>query len=115
MFFWETNFLLTHLFFRTLREPKRTKMKAVLRKTWGHILVWGVISVIFGIMAFTWPGLTLTTLVYLFAIAVIAEGITLLAGAWQVRGENKNWWVVLLTGVINIVVGIIVIANPGIT
>jgi uncharacterized membrane protein HdeD (DUF308 family) len=29
----------------------------------------------------------------LFAISVIAEGIAVLAGAWQARDENKNWWV----------------------
>ena len=90
-------------------------MKAILKKTWGHILVWGVLSILFGIISFAWPGLTLTTLVYLFAISVIAEGIAILAGAWQAKDENKNWWLMLLTGVINIVAGIICIANPGIT
>ena len=90
-------------------------MKAILKKIWGHILVWGVLSVLFGIISFAWPGLTLTTLVYLFAISVIAEGIAVLAGAWQARDENQNWWLMLLAGIINIVAGIICIANPGIT
>jgi uncharacterized membrane protein HdeD (DUF308 family) len=90
-------------------------MKAILRKIWGHILVWGILSVLFGIISFAWPGLTLTTLVYLFAIAVIAEGIAVLAGAWQAKNENQNWWIMLLTGIINIIAGIICIANPGIT
>jgi len=73
-------------------------MKAILKKIWGHILIWGVLSILFGIISIAWPGLTLTTLVYLFAIAVIAEGIAILAGAWQARHEDKNWWVMLLTG-----------------
>ena len=90
-------------------------MKAILKKTWRHILIWGVLSILFGIISFAWPGLTLRTLVYLFAIAVIAEGLAVLAGAWQTKDENKNWWVMLLTGIINIVAGIICIANPGIT
>jgi len=90
-------------------------MKAILKKIWGHILVWGVLSILFGIISFAWPGLTLTTLVYLFAIAVIAEGIAILAGAWQAKDEDRNWWVMLLTGIINSVAGIICIANPGIT
>ena len=64
-------------------------MKAILKKIWGHILIWGVLSILFGIISFAWPGLTLTTLVYLFAIAVIAEGIAILAGAWQARDEEK--------------------------
>ena len=90
-------------------------MKAILKKIWGHILIWGVLSILFGIISFAWPGLTLTTLVYLFAVAVIAEGIAILVGAWQARNEDKNWWIMLLTGIINIVAGIICIANPGIT
>src|SRR6476646_10391792 len=71
-------------------------MKAILKKTWRNILVWGVLSI-------------------LFAISVIAGGIAILAGAWQTKDEDKNWWVMLLTGIINIVAGIICIANPGIT
>lgn len=90
-------------------------MKAILRKIWGHILIWGILSILFGIISFAWPGLTLTTLVYLFAITVIAQGIAVLAGAWQAKDEDKNWWIMLLTGITNIVVGIICIANPGIT
>lgn len=90
-------------------------MKAILKKIWAHILVWGILSILFGIISFAWPGLTLTTLVVLFAIAVIAEGIAIVAGAWQAKGENQNWWVMLLTGIINIVAGIICLANPEIT
>jgi uncharacterized membrane protein HdeD (DUF308 family) len=90
-------------------------MKAILKKTWGHVMVWGVLSILFGIISFAWPGLTLTTLVYLFAIAVIAEGVAILAGAWQAKDENKNWWLMLLTGIVNIIAGIICFANPGIT
>ena len=90
-------------------------MKAIIKRIWTHILVWGILSILFGIISFAWPGLTLTTLVVLFAIAVIAEGIAIVAGAWQAKEENKNWWVMLLTGMINIVAGIICIANPEIT
>ncbi len=90
-------------------------MKAVLKKIWVHILIWGVLSMLFGIISFAWPGLTLTTLVYLFGIAVIAEGLAVLVGAWQAKGENRNWWIMLLTGIINIFAGIICIARPGIT
>jgi len=90
-------------------------MKAVLKKIWVHILIWGVLSMLFGIISFAWPGLTLTTLVYLFGIAVIAEGLAVLVGAWQAKGDNRNWWIMLLTGIINIIAGIICIARPGIT
>ena len=90
-------------------------MKAILKKIWMHILIWGVLSILFGIVSFAWPGLTLRILVYLFAISVIVEGVAILAGLLGAKGKSQNWWIMLLTGIVNIVAGIICLANPGIT
>jgi uncharacterized membrane protein HdeD (DUF308 family) len=90
-------------------------MKAVLKKIWKHILVWGIVSILFGILSFVWPGLTLSSLVYLFAFSVIGQGIAVISGAWQAKGEDKNWWVVLLLGIVNVIAGVLCLTNPGIT
>ena|SRR5215831_4925549 len=90
-------------------------MKSILKRIWMHILIWGVLSILFGVISFAWPGLTLRILVYLFAVSVIAEGIAILAGLLGARARNQNWWIMLLTGIINVVAGIICLVYPGIT
>lgn len=90
-------------------------MKSFLQKAWKHILIWGILSILFGVLTFAWPGITLTSLVWLFAISVIAQGISLAGGAWSFRKEDKNWWLLFLLGLVNIIVGIICIVYPGMT
>lgn len=93
-------------------------MKIFLQKTWKYILAWGILSVLFGVIAFAWPAITLTSLVWLFAFSVIAQGIALVMGSWSNRKEDKNWWILLLLvllGFVNVIVGLISIIYPGIT
>jgi uncharacterized membrane protein HdeD (DUF308 family) len=76
-------------------------------------LIEGVISVIAGIGAFVLPGLTALTLLYLIAFWAIATGIIEIIAAFQLRRviENELW--LGLGGVISIVVGVLLVANPG--
>jgi len=90
-------------------------MKVFLQKAWKHILVWGIFSVLFGVMAFLWPAITLTSLVWIFAITIISQGIALAVGTWNYRKDDKGWWILFLLGLVNILVGVICIVYPGIT
>ena len=79
-------------------------------RNWWVLLVRGVIAVLFGLMAFAWPRLTLLTLVLLFGVYALADGLTAL---W-VRAGSRAWSLVLL-GILGIVVGIYTFISPGIT
>jgi uncharacterized membrane protein HdeD (DUF308 family) len=45
-------------------------------KNWWALLIRGIFPLVFGIMAFTMPGLTLTTLVLLFGIYAVVDGLS---------------------------------------
>jgi uncharacterized membrane protein HdeD (DUF308 family) len=90
-------------------------MKSILKKAWRNILVTGVLSIVFGILTYVWPGATVTTLAWLFAFSVIAQGISLASAGWQGRKDEKNWWIFLLLGVVNIIAGLVCFLNPGLT
>jgi uncharacterized membrane protein HdeD (DUF308 family) len=79
-------------------------------KNWWVLLIRGILAVLFGIMAFTLPGLTLLTLVFLYGIYALADGLTAL---W-VGGKSRAWWFVLL-GILGVIVGICTFIYPGIT
>jgi uncharacterized membrane protein HdeD (DUF308 family) len=94
---------------------KNTIMKLFLQKAWKHILIWGIFSVLFGVIAFVWPAITLTSLVWVFAFTIIAQGIALAVGTWNYRKEDNNWWILFLLGLVNILAGVISIIYPGMT
>src|SRR5215510_13667749 len=90
-------------------------MKKILHKAWRHVLITGICSLLFGIIALAWPAIPLFTLVWLFAGFMILEGITIIAGAWSTRKEESRWLLLLLYGLLCVFTGIIAAAYPGLT
>jgi len=77
------------------------------------LIVRGLIGIVFGIVAFTWPGLTLTALVFLFGIYALLDGIANITHNTGLSGSRD--WVVILQGVIGILAGVFAFVWPTIT
>jgi uncharacterized membrane protein HdeD (DUF308 family) len=73
----------------------------------------GLAAVIFGIVAFAWPGITLEALMIVFgAYAVVGGAFTV--GAALAGDSSDKWWYVL-EGILSIAVGVIAWLFPGVT
>src|SRR5262245_66485895 len=86
-----------------------------LSKHWWLLLLRGIAAIVFGVLAFMWPGLTLLTLVILYGAFALVDGVFALAGAIGRRGGGgavPTWWLVL-TGLLDIAVGLIVLLCTG--
>jgi len=84
-----------------------------LTRNWWLLLLRGVVSIIFGIVAFAWPGLTVLALALLFGAFALADGVLSLIAA--VTGSDRSapaWWLALV-GVLGIAAGIIAFLWPG--
>ena len=79
-------------------------------RNWWVLLIRGILAVLFAIMAFTVPGLTLVTLVLAYGVYAFADGLT----ALFVGGSSRSWSL-LLAGVLGLLVGICTFILPGIT
>lgn len=90
-------------------------MNELLIKSWRGLAVRGAISLLFGILAALWPGLTLMWLIVLFAAYALIGGFASISAAVQNRKSHSEWWLPLLLGLIGLVAGAIAILNPGIT
>lgn len=77
---------------------------------WWVLALRGVFAILFGIIAFFWPGITLAVLVILFGIYALADGIS--AIVFSVR---THWWSLLALGILSFLAGIVVFVWPGIT
>lgn len=89
-------------------------MLPVLARYWWLILLRGIAAILFGILAFIWPGITLVTLVLFYGAFALIDGVLALAHA--IMGDNKGsrWWLALI-GVLGILVGVLTFVWPGVT
>ena len=87
----------------------------ILSRFWHMLLLRGVVSVLFGVTLFVWPGISLASLVLLFGAFVLVDGFANIATAIRGRQENENWWVALLAGIAGIALGVLTFVVPGIT
>jgi uncharacterized membrane protein HdeD (DUF308 family) len=79
---------------------------------WTHMLE-GVVSVIAGIVAFVYPVMTAVILLYVVAIWAIMTGIFEIWAAIQLRKEITGEFWMGLSGLLSVIFGIVLIANPG--
>ena len=90
-------------------------LSATLARYWWMIMLRGILAILFGIMVFAWPGITLLSLVFLFGFYALADGVANVVTAIGGRREQEHWWVLLLLGLAGVALGILTFLNPGIT
>lgn len=90
-------------------------MEPVLSRFWWVFAVRGLAAIIFGILALIWPGITLLSLVILFAAYALVDGIFSVIAGIRAYGESDRWWAELLEGIAGILFAVIAVIWPGVT
>ena len=87
-----------------------------LAENWWLLLLRGIAAIAFGLLAFLWPGLTLLTLVLMWGIYAIADGILALWAAVASKGGEiaPRWWLAVV-GIAGILAGALTFVWPGMT
>ncbi len=73
----------------------------------------GVVSILAGLAAFFWPGMTAFILLIFIGIWAIIIGVLTIWGAIQARKEIEGEWVLGLFGLLSIAFGALVLFQPG--
>jgi uncharacterized membrane protein HdeD (DUF308 family) len=81
-------------------------------ESWWIFAAAGLVSILFGVMALFWPGLSLSVFIWLFAIYAVVAGIVHLVGMFRAMGEHRTWWTYLVLGLIGIAAGLFALAYP---
>lgn len=82
-------------------------MLEVMSRNWGGIALRGVLAILFGIVAFVWPGPTVAVLVIFLGAFALLEGITNVVVG--VRGR-EGWSI--LEGAISVIAGVVFLVWP---
>ena len=90
-------------------------MLETMKRNWWLLVLRGVCAVLFGIMAFAWPGLTGEVLVLLFGSYALVNGLFTLGLAIRApRGISGTGTIVLL-GLLGVAAGLLTFFFPGVT
>jgi uncharacterized membrane protein HdeD (DUF308 family) len=87
-------------------------MLHTLATNWWALALRGSVAVLFGLLTFFLPGITLVTLLLLFGAYALVDGIFNIAAFFRIASHH---WALLIEGVIGIIAGIVTFAWPGIT
>ncbi len=90
-------------------------MITMLTRNWWLIALRGLFAIIFGVLAFVWPGATLAALIVLFGAYALVDGVFSVIAGIAAYGERERWWAILLEGVASIIIGLITFFWPGVT
>lgn len=85
-----------------------------LARNWWLVLVRGICAIIFGVLTIMWPGLSLLTLILLYGVFALVDGVLSIGAAIMGGSPAPRWWLALV-GVLGIGAGALTLAWPGIT
>jgi uncharacterized membrane protein HdeD (DUF308 family) len=98
----------------TTTTAATSPMLQTLSRYWWLILLRGIAAIIFGVLAFIWPGITLVTLVLFWGAFALVDGVLALAHAIMGGNMGSRWWLALI-GIAGIAAGIVTFMWPGVT
>ena len=77
---------------------------------WWVVLLRGVLAILFGVLAYSWPGLTAIILVTIWGIYALIDGIF-----GVVAGIRGKWTSLIVLGLLGIAAGVVALLWPGLT
>ena len=98
----------------TSPAPVGSPLVRLLAQYWWLLLLRGIAAIVFGVLAFIWPGITLVTLVLFWGAFALVDGVLALANAIMGGNMGSRWWLALV-GLAGIAAGILTFMWPGVT
>ena len=91
-----------------------TVLLGLLARNWKLLLLRGIIAILFGLLAFAWPHITLYVLIVLYGIYAFGDGVIALVAACTSGAVAPRWWLVLV-GIFGLAAGLATFFYPGLT
>lgn len=93
-------------------ENKTDAMTASLARNWWAVVLRGLAAIAFGVIALFLPGVTLASLVLVFAGYMLADGVLTLVSAVRAARREERWGLLVLEGLADLATGAIALIMP---
>jgi len=90
-------------------------MRIPLIRNWWSLVLRGSLGVLLGLVTFAWPEVTLTSLVLLFGVYALIDGIISIAGALRAVQSHDRWGALVIEGIAGIAAAVVAFGWPAIT
>ncbi len=87
-------------------------MNMVLVRNWWALALRGLAAIVFGLIAFLTPGVTIAALVLLFGAYALVDGVFSIVAGIRAAERHERWWPFALEGLASILVGVIAFVMP---
>ncbi len=100
-------------------EPDKVQVPsvqvAVLNAPWWALVLQGLLVLVLGILAMTYPDITLEIFLMLFGALVLIQGIFAIIGSFVVKAEDPMWILLLMGGIVSVILGSVALFWPDLT
>jgi uncharacterized membrane protein HdeD (DUF308 family) len=83
-----------------------------LSKNWWLLVLRGVMAILFGLAAFLMPGIAWISLILLFGVYAVVDGVFAMLSGFISSKYSPRWWVFLLEGIVSVAAGVIALLRP---
>jgi uncharacterized membrane protein HdeD (DUF308 family) len=83
-----------------------------LSRNWWLLVLRGVMAILFGLAAFLMPGIAWLSLILLFGVYAVMDGVFAMLSGLISSKYSPRWWVFLLEGIISVAAGVIALLRP---
>lgn len=90
-------------------------MSALLARNWWAVALRGVFAILFGLAAFILPLTTIASLVLLFAIYMLVDGVFTIVAGVRAAAHHERWGLLILEGIVDLIAGAAALLLPGLT
>lgn len=95
------------------RPIEPTLLDRIAARWWIHLLR-GLAFISFGILGVLWPAQTLLTLVYIYGVFALLDGVLAVVGGLLDRSGSRSNWLLIISGFIGVATGALTLLWPGI-
>lgn len=92
-----------------------TAINETLARNWWAVALRGTFSLLFGLIAFAFPGAMMLSFVLVFSAYMLVDGVLAIVAAVRAAKQREHWGLLVLEGVLDIAAGTIAFLWPGLT
>lgn len=90
-------------------------MKTMMTSQWWVLLIRGILTLLFGLVAVFYVQFTVLAILVWFVFYAITDGVSTIYMSYSHKANNDRWWLGLLSGAFSLIVGVAAFTWPQLT